>query len=443
MPPMAPPQQETIDVPMPSDEMPEMAAGGIAGLSVPDTMFDEPDNGGYATGGLVAFADGGAAKADPLAWLRAPISSLYGAKRSTGAHQGQDFAVSGGTPIGVPAPGKVIKAATDDINGNYVVVRHPDGTTSSYSHLADFAVGEGDEVGPGQVIGLSGNTGRVRGKNGGHHLHFGARDASGNRINPTDFFKSIAPQTASGKWNPQVREADTSTPTGRAISLEDSMSFGRRLLGDLPREELERAKQYAREELDPVNIEKQAKADMWEGLAAMGFRMATSTAGNILGAISEAAIATLPELKVSKKERKEAKENAIRMLMAYEDVDRKTAIAGADVGIDLYKTGISADQAAKALAFQEKELASRENIAAQDRNASIIAATLRANNPDKFDRIISAVKAANPKMNDLEAMVEAQKKGLLGGGQTGSLLFGNEDGGAQGGGDAIDFTGLK
>lgn len=38
---------------------PYMGGGGIAGLSVPDEMYDEPTNGGYAGGGLVAFAGGG------------------------------------------------------------------------------------------------------------------------------------------------------------------------------------------------------------------------------------------------------------------------------------------------------------------------------------------------------------------------------------------------
>jgi hypothetical protein len=36
-----------------------MAEGGIAALPVPDMMFDEPDNGGYAGGGIVAFNEGG------------------------------------------------------------------------------------------------------------------------------------------------------------------------------------------------------------------------------------------------------------------------------------------------------------------------------------------------------------------------------------------------
>lgn len=38
---------------------PYMAGGGLSELPVPDGMFDEPSNGGYAGGGLVAFQTGG------------------------------------------------------------------------------------------------------------------------------------------------------------------------------------------------------------------------------------------------------------------------------------------------------------------------------------------------------------------------------------------------
>lgn len=37
---------------------PGMAMGGLANLPIPDQMFDEPDNGGYSRGGIVAFATG-------------------------------------------------------------------------------------------------------------------------------------------------------------------------------------------------------------------------------------------------------------------------------------------------------------------------------------------------------------------------------------------------
>lgn len=46
--------------PPPPMGAPGMAAGGLTTLPLPDAMFDEPDVGGYASGGLVAFQTGGA-----------------------------------------------------------------------------------------------------------------------------------------------------------------------------------------------------------------------------------------------------------------------------------------------------------------------------------------------------------------------------------------------
>lgn len=58
------------------------AQGGLDGLPVPDTMFDEPSNGGfndgYAGGGLIAFADGGSTDDDFEAFKRAIIAQESG-----------------------------------------------------------------------------------------------------------------------------------------------------------------------------------------------------------------------------------------------------------------------------------------------------------------------------------------------------------------------------
>jgi len=44
--------------------VPPYASGGLTDLPIPDAMFDEPNNGGYAGGGMVAFATGAAVDAD-------------------------------------------------------------------------------------------------------------------------------------------------------------------------------------------------------------------------------------------------------------------------------------------------------------------------------------------------------------------------------------------
>lgn len=61
---MAPPMPAPAPAPAPDMPVPGMAMGGIAALDVPDDMFDEPSDGGFATGGLVAFGSGGSARRD-------------------------------------------------------------------------------------------------------------------------------------------------------------------------------------------------------------------------------------------------------------------------------------------------------------------------------------------------------------------------------------------
>ena len=62
----APMAQMFAQAPTP-EAAPGLAGGGLAGLYVPDAMFDEPDDGGYAGGGLVAFDAGGTASVNPFA----------------------------------------------------------------------------------------------------------------------------------------------------------------------------------------------------------------------------------------------------------------------------------------------------------------------------------------------------------------------------------------
>lgn len=106
------------------------------------------------------------------------IKPVSGARKSQGLHgyNAVDLAAPIGTPIVAAANGQVIVARFGGWNGgygNYVVIRHPNGTQTLYSHLNSGIVYTGQSVIQGQVIGYVGQTGKATGP----HLHFEVRGA--------------------------------------------------------------------------------------------------------------------------------------------------------------------------------------------------------------------------------------------------------------------------
>lgn len=87
---------------------------------------------------------------------------------SGGRHTGLDFADSHGSPVRAAQSGKVISAGWQSSYGNRVEIRHPNGTVTTYSHLAQIRVDVGDQVDGGQRIASMGSTGNATGT----HLHF-------------------------------------------------------------------------------------------------------------------------------------------------------------------------------------------------------------------------------------------------------------------------------
>ncbi len=88
-----------------------------------------------------------------------------------GMHPGIDFAAKIGTEVRATADGIVIFSGWDDIYGNLVAVDHGNGYVSYYGHNSKNLVNRGDSVHRGEVIALSGNTGR----SSAPHLHYEIR----------------------------------------------------------------------------------------------------------------------------------------------------------------------------------------------------------------------------------------------------------------------------
>lgn len=101
------------------------------------------------------------------------ISSRYGKKRyinelPRSPHLALDIAAPTGTKIISPEFGKVILIGDFFYSGNYMIIDHGHGLITSYSHLSEVSVKEGELVNKGQKIGEVGSTGRVTGP----HLHW-------------------------------------------------------------------------------------------------------------------------------------------------------------------------------------------------------------------------------------------------------------------------------
>jgi hypothetical protein len=111
----------------------------------------------------------------------------YNGKRQS-IHQGQDFRAAVGTPVKAVNEAKVMLARNLYYEGGCVVLDHGQGLLSIYMHLSAFNVKEGEMVKKGQVIALSGVSGRVTGP----HLHMGVR-WQGIYVDPATLLKMKLP----------------------------------------------------------------------------------------------------------------------------------------------------------------------------------------------------------------------------------------------------------
>jgi murein DD-endopeptidase MepM/ murein hydrolase activator NlpD len=94
-------------------------------------------------------------------------------------HSGIDIAAACGTNIAAADSGIAHQFWSNDGFGLHIIIVHGNGWVSVYGHMAQFAVGDGQTVHRGQVIGYEGSTGNST----GCHLHFEI-DLNGNPRNP-------------------------------------------------------------------------------------------------------------------------------------------------------------------------------------------------------------------------------------------------------------------
>ena len=108
------------------------------------------------------------------------IDPITGQRRG---HTGMDLAVPTGTPIRAALPGTVtVSTYNRGGYGYYIMIDHGDGLSTLYGHCSQLLASVGRIVNAGDVVALSGSTGRSTGP----HLHFEVR-VNGQRTNPRGY----------------------------------------------------------------------------------------------------------------------------------------------------------------------------------------------------------------------------------------------------------------
>ena len=124
----------------------------------------------------------------PSRWpVRGQVNSGYGSRASPWSaksefHNGLDIGAPVGTPVKSPAPGTVVFAGVNAEYGQTLIIGHGNETKSLYGHPSRLSVAVNQKVQRGEVIALTGNTGR----SSGPHLHYEIQ-VKGQAVNPTRY----------------------------------------------------------------------------------------------------------------------------------------------------------------------------------------------------------------------------------------------------------------
>jgi murein DD-endopeptidase MepM/ murein hydrolase activator NlpD len=134
--------------------------------------------------------------------ISSEVSSPFGYRRVINGtprapHTGVDLRAPLGSEVFAANHGRVVLLGDFFFSGHSLVLDHGAGLYTMYFHLAEFKVEMGVAVRKGDVIGLSGMTGRVTGP----HLHWGAR-INGARVDPFELVNKLGNSERSSEFTP-------------------------------------------------------------------------------------------------------------------------------------------------------------------------------------------------------------------------------------------------
>jgi len=173
-----------------TEPVPQSADGQAAVATELDRLIASVNEEGQSLRALEQFMArvGKMLSALPSRWpVRGAVNSEFGRRFSPWSnsqefHSGIDIGSERGTPVKAPALGVVLLTGSNADYGYTVIIDHGQDIKSLYGHLQKILVTQGQKVERGQVIALSGNTG----KSSGPHLHYEIQ-AKGQPVNPRGF----------------------------------------------------------------------------------------------------------------------------------------------------------------------------------------------------------------------------------------------------------------
>jgi len=130
-------------------------------------------------------------KKDFILPLESKVTSPFGTQRIYNGslksyHSGTDFKAKNSTEILATNAGRVVISQNRFYAGNSIVLDHGHGIYTGYYHLSTLDKKVGELVKRGELLGLSGSTGRVTGP----HLHFSAK-VHGITVDPLQLLKVL------------------------------------------------------------------------------------------------------------------------------------------------------------------------------------------------------------------------------------------------------------
>lgn len=346
------PQMPAAEMPipeMPAAEMPMeeapmgMAEGGLTTLPLPDTMFDEPNNGSYAGGGIVAFAGAGqvgggygsyfedvATKAIP--GLGVTSRQRSAAKNAEVGGVPNSFHQTGDARDFVPPPGMSMAALHAKLKAQF---------GSQYD-----VINEGDHVHvePGPGLAKSGNQGL---------------------LNPSQAANPKTPMDMPGG-----SLTDQMMP-----SIERAGEFYDKFMPKPKTEARDKLKAHVEEGMSEEGQKKQKNYDKWSALAEAGWAIAGSNSPNFLQAVAEGGKVATASSKKAKEAREARFEKYLSQYAEIEGIENSEARERVKFMLDFSKTEL--DLKDKDLTRGTQWAIQKMEDATQNRNITVQSADTR------------------------------------------------------------------